>query len=176
MTDVSTTNYSWPKPDVAASQGTWGAQLNTNLDSIDGEVKNRENEIDATEIVANAALPKAGGVMTGEADLLTSRAKRVDVGNVGTLAMDLDLAQAFTATVTSGVTQSFSNLPTGGDFSVGVILRLTNGGSQTVTWAASVKWAGGTAPTLTTSGVDVIAFVTFDEGTTWYANATLDVK
>ena len=176
MTDINTTNYSWPKPDVDASQGTWGAEVNTNFDSIDSEVKLREDEITATETVANAALAKAGGVMTGGADLLTSRAKRVDVGNVGTLALDLDLAQAFTATATATVTHTWSNLPTGGDFSVGVILKLINGGSQTITWDSSVKWAGGTVPTFTTSGTDIIAFVTFDEGTTWYANVVLDVK
>lgn len=177
MTDTNTTNYSFPKPDVSGSTGTWGAQLNTNLDSIDTEIKNRENAIDATVIVANAALPKAGGVMTGEADLLTSRATRVDIGNTGaSFAMDLDLAQAFTATVDEATTQSFSNLPTGGTFSVGAILKLTNGGAFLVTWDAAIDWAGGTVPTFTTSGVDIIAFVTFDEGTTWYANVTLDVK
>jgi hypothetical protein len=90
--------------------------------------------------------------------------------------MDLDLAQAFTATVTANVTHSWSNLPTGGDFSVGVILKLINGGSKTITWDSSVKWAGGTEPTFTTSGTDIIAFVTFDEGDTWYANVVLDVK
>ena len=44
----------------------------------------------------------------------------------------------------------------------------TNGGSQTVNWPASVDWAGGSAPTLTAAGVDVLAFTTVDEGTTRY--------
>jgi hypothetical protein len=39
-----------------------------------------------------------------------------------------------------------------------------------VTWGASVKWAGGTAPTLTSTNtkVDIFTFVTWDAGTTWY--------
>lgn len=50
-----------------------------------------------------------------------------------------------------------------------LILRQDGTGSRTVTWPASVDWPGGTAPTLTTaaSGVDVLTFVTVDNGTTW---------
>ena len=46
-------------------------------------------------------------------------------------------------------------------------LILTNGGSKTQTWPVSVDWPGGTAPTLTSSGVDVLTFVTINAGTTW---------
>lgn len=49
----------------------------------------------------------------------------------------------------------------------GFILELQNGGAATVTWPAAVKWPGGTAPTLTTSGFDVLVFITDDGGTTW---------
>tara|TARA_Y100000593_G_C4199934_1_gene281334 strand:- start:127 stop:669 length:543 start_codon:yes stop_codon:yes gene_type:complete len=53
---------------------------------------------------------------------------------------------------------------------------MTNGGTATITFKAgahggggnSVKWAGGSAPTLTTSGVDVLTFITFDGGTNYY--------
>ena len=43
-------------------------------------------------------------------------------------------------------------------------------GARTVTWPGSVRWAAATAPTLTTtaSRVDIITFVTMDEGTKWY--------
>ena len=47
-------------------------------------------------------------------------------------------------------------------------LILTNGGAYTITWNSAIKWAGGTAPTLTASGVDVLHFMTVDNGTTWY--------
>jgi hypothetical protein len=56
-------------------------------------------------------------------------------------------------------------------------MRLTNGGSQTVNWPASVDWVpGGTAPTLTASGVDELVFKTIDGGTIWVGTAGLDVK
>jgi len=34
-----------------------------------------------------------------------------------------------------------------------------------------VKWAGGTEPTWTTSGIDIITFETIDAGANWYADS-----
>jgi hypothetical protein len=48
-----------------------------------------------------------------------------------------------------------------------IVLELTDGGSETLTWPASVEWPGGTQPTLTVGGVDLLTFYTRDGGTTW---------
>jgi hypothetical protein len=50
------------------------------------------------------------------------------------------------------------------------------GGTNTVTWPATVKWASGTAPTLTAAGdaVDLIA-LHFD-GTNYYGSAVLNLS
>lgn len=80
--------------------------------------------------------------------------------------IDLSLGNLFTKTISGATTLTVNNIPTAG--TVGYfILQLTNGGSATVTWFSGVKWAGGTAPTLTASGVDVLSFYTIDAGTTW---------
>jgi hypothetical protein len=49
----------------------------------------------------------------------------------------------------------------------GFVLELQNGGAATVTWPGTVDWPGGTAPTLTSSGFDVIVCITDDAGTNW---------
>ena len=117
-----------------------------------------------------------GGAIAG-ADNQVGRVNLIDYGEVtnaigstggGSQTIDLALGNNVVATVdTSGNTFVFSN-PTASDELCGFTLFLTNGGSQTVTWPATVDWAGGTAPTLTTSGIDILVFVTTDGGTIWH--------
>ena len=90
----------------------------------------------------------------------------------GTQSLDIALGNVQTATVdTSTNTFTFDNPSVTGK-SCSFTLILTNGGSQTVVWPTTVQWAGGTAPTLTTSGRDVLTFMTIDAGAaTWYGFA-----
>jgi hypothetical protein len=83
-------------------------------------------------------------------------------------ANDINLASGnwFTKTISGATILTVSNVPTTGNAG-SFILDLTNGGSAVITWWSGVKWAGGTAPTLTTAGRDKIGFVTYDGGTTW---------
>ena len=89
----------------------------------------------------------------------------------GTQDIDITAGNVVTATVdTSTNTFTFSN-PSATGVSCSFTLILTNGGSQTVVWPASVDWAAATAPTLTAAGVDVLTFMTVDGGTIWYGFA-----
>jgi trimeric autotransporter adhesin len=85
---------------------------------------------------------------------------------IGASNFDLATANLFTRTVSGTTTFTVSNVPATGTVA-SFILDLTNGGSATVNWFSGVKWAGGTAPTLTAAGRDVLGFFTHDGGTTW---------
>ena len=102
-----------------------------------------------------------------------------DIGAIGGGAqtIDLELGNSISATVdTSTTTFTFSN-PTADDELCAFALTLTNGGSQTVNFPAAVDWAGGSAPTLTTAGVDILVFATIDGGTIWHGQPfSLDSK
>lgn len=83
-------------------------------------------------------------------------------------ANDVNLATGnyFAKTISGATTLTVSNVPSSGT-AASFILDVTNGGSDTITWWSGMKWAGGTAPTLTASGRDVLGFFTYDGGTTW---------
>ncbi len=96
------------------------------------------------------------------------------IGSIGggTQDIDIELGNMVTGTVdTSTTTFTFSN-PTASDEGCSFALLLTNGGSQTVNWPSSVKWAGGVAPTLTTSGDDLLVFLTVNGGTAYHGVAS----
>jgi hypothetical protein len=89
----------------------------------------------------------------------------------GTQDIDVTAGNVVTATVDSSTnTFTFSN-PSANGKACSFTLILTNGGSQTVNWPGSVDWAGGSAPSLTSSGVDILTFTTVDAGTIWYGFA-----
>lgn len=85
---------------------------------------------------------------------------------VAASAIDLSTGNYFSKTISGTTTFTVSNVPTTGT-AASFILDLTNGGSATVNWWSGVKWAGGTAPTLTSAGRDALGFFTHDGGTTW---------
>ena len=135
------------------------------------------------------ARERAAGDFTGTVvggDNTLSTVNLLDIGVVtnaigsiggGTQAINLALGNCVSATVDTGTTTFTFTNPTSADECNIWALILTNGGSQTVNFPAAVDWEGGTAPTLTTSGVDILVFLTIDAGTTWHGQAfSLDSK
>jgi len=80
--------------------------------------------------------------------------------------LDLSLAAVYTKTVSGAITLTISNAPAD-TVVTSIILMLTNGGSAAVTYWSGVKWAGGSPPDLTASGLDALGFFTIDGGTNW---------
>ena len=80
--------------------------------------------------------------------------------------VNLSLGNYFSRTITAATTLTISGAlasPATNSF----FLRLTNAGAFPITWFSGVKWGGGTAPTLTVSGVDILGFVSIDGGLTY---------
>ena len=166
-TTVTTANAALPK-----AGGAMTGAITTNS-TFDGR------DVAADGVTADAALPKAGGTVTGlvnMSDQILQRTVLKDYGEtkvaMAAHAVDLELGNVFTYTLSGGQTVTFTNPPasgTAGSFT----MIVTNGGSATLTWPTSVDWPAATAPTLTASGVDVLFFTTCDGGTIWYGTAVL---
>lgn len=96
--------------------------------------------------------------------------------NVGTLGSswtpNLSEGDYFIVTVSGAVTINF---PSGIAPGQGFVIKATNGGSN-ITWGTGYKWASGTAPTLTSSGVDLLAFSSSDGVTVDGAPSILDIQ
>lgn len=106
---------------------------------------------------------------------LTDYAKTMVSANSGaTYTIDLENGNFYEVTLTANCTFTFSNPPASGkagEFSL--ILKQDGTGSWTTTWPASLKWNGGTPPTLSTGAgqIDILRFITTDAGAAWYGFA-----
>jgi predicted nucleic acid-binding Zn-ribbon protein len=168
------------------SAATSAVQVQVNAVSV--QVSALQVQVNTVSAAVSAALVsvgqrvlKAGDTMSGElnmADNLVTRPKFKDYalqavikGNVSaTTTLDLLEANYFQVTAAGSTTFVFANPPVSaatGPAAGGFILELANGGAATVTWPTATKWPSATAPTLTSSGTDILVFVTDDGGTTW---------
>lgn len=170
------------------ASGKWGATQIADGSVTDAEYQyintlssNAQTQITATVTVANAALPKAGGTMSGTlqmADQIIQRPEIKDYSETynassgsGTVTLDLSTGNVFQHTASGGnVTFVFSNPPASGSGGSFTLKWIQDSSDRTATWPGTADWAGGTAPTLTSGSgkVDMFTFVTFDAGATWY--------
>ena len=83
-------------------------------------------------------------------------------------ANEIDIATGnyFTKTIASTITFTVTGTPATGTVAA-FVLDLTNPGAHAITWWSGLKWEGGSPPTLTASGRDVLSFYTHDGGTVW---------
>jgi hypothetical protein len=91
------------------------------------------------------------------------------LGNVtGATTINLQSGGVVTATATGASTWTITNPGASGKASTFVLI-LANGGAFTQTWPSGTKWPGGAAPTLSSSGTDILTFLTVNGGANWYA-------
>ena len=160
---------------LAGGAMTGAITTNSTFDGVD--IATRDAILTSTTTTAAAALPKAGGTLSGTvdaADQILQRPVMKDYAEtkvaMAAHAVDLSLGNVQTYTLSGAQTLTFTNPPATGSAG-SFTLIVTNGASATLTWPTSVDWAGGTAPTLTAAGVDILTFLTVDGGVIWYGFA-----
>jgi len=89
----------------------------------------------------------------------------------GVLTIDCETGNVFQSTLTENVTTlTLSNPPATGTSYAFTLKLVQDSTARTFAWPASVNWAGGTAPTLSSASgaVDIYTLYTTDGGTNWY--------
>lgn len=119
--------------------------------------------------LTGVALLGTANAFTARNDFLTYTETKTAITPAGSLAVDLSLGSHFTLANTTTGTVVISNPPSASKVGAFTIAVTANGSSHPITWPASVKWAGGVAPTLTTTNakLDLFSFISYDGGTTW---------
>ena len=178
-----------PVPGADANQ--WGTVLNDYLSTehqTDGTLKIRT---DGTLPTAGSALPSALGTANAGASAQVSHQDHVhpktglalaDGGGretlstiasaTGATSINLSAGNVFNVTLTGNATFSFAGAVNGVACSFALYLSQDATGGRTTTWPGSVKWAGASAPTLTTTAnaTDLLVFESLNGGTTWFGS------
>ena len=131
--------------------------------------------ITAPKMANTLAIMNVTQMNTSVQNVVVFNATHIALGKVaGTATINTQQGTYFSANTTGACTWTFAGGPDSSK-ATAFTLELTAGAgnapanSYSQTWPASVKWAGGSAPTLTQgeTKVDVLVFITDDGGTTW---------
>jgi hypothetical protein len=155
---------------VSTARTNLGLAIGTNVQAWDADL----------DTWATKTAPS--GTVVGTSDTQTLSAKTIEAGtftngyteetataNTST-AYTIDLANGTVQilTLTGNCTYTFPTAAAGKSF---ILLQKQDGtGSRTVTWPATVKWPGGTAPTITSTASKLDKYIFTSDGTNWYGS------
>lgn len=126
-------------------------------------------------------VPKGAGVTQVSGDFTTTgRIEDVEIGNYyestvdlgtglsGTVTLDLTNGNVFHGSFSGATTFAVSTVPTSGLTATLTIYLTDTSGAPSYTWPSGTLWPGGSEPSWTANGTDVVTLSTRDNGTTWY--------
>lgn len=142
---------------IKASAGISWSKISKSGSAIDDIA-----DVTITSVVDGEALRYNGSAWVnskGKFYINTSKGDITSDTDGATITFDMNVSNLHTVTLGGNRTLAVSNVAVGQKF----ILRLVQDGtgSRTVTWFATIKWPGGSAPTLTTTlnKTDVFGFL-----------------
>lgn len=141
------------------------------LDDADASAQRTTLGLGNIATQASSSVSITGGTVAGVKFTDYTEAKTAPTISSGTLTLNLNDAQVFDVSLNANITTlTISNTDaTSNTVNAFTLIFTMDGTARTVTWPAAVKWAGGTAPTLTSTNAkkDVLSFMSPDNGTTW---------
>ena len=157
-------------------------QENNSLDDFKRPLK-----IDGTTSSLEIATKDNGAKVTGnfdcEGNIATNNiiatntivfgSEHANTVTTGTIVIDWNVSQKQSLTITgTGCTINFTDPPG----ACNLILKVIQGdGADTVgTWDSSIKWAGSSAPTISSGSADIDVISFYYDGTNYYGVASLD--
>lgn len=119
---------------------------------------------------SGVSLGAALSVVRSNGQVLSQGTLSENVRSLGSISgsnnVDLSRCNYVKFTIGGATTLSFTNPPSN-SLAVSYIFEITNGGSAAVTWPGSISWVAGSAPTLKSSGVNLVGLITTDNGTSY---------
>jgi len=152
---------------TGVSTGNVTGNVTGNLVGVAGSVVQGTNI--HVGVVTVTGMSGDGSNLTGIA--ATNYNTQTVTANSGTTAIDLSAGNMITFNQSSNTTVSFASTSTAMDVTI-IRVKDANDTARTITWPDSVKWNGGSAPTLITDSLgsdkQQFQFLTRDGGLTWY--------
>jgi hypothetical protein len=153
--------------DGTATYAVTASYISGALDIPSGLVVSGSLVVTGSGVITGSLTVSGSGItVRGSVDTDRYSLGLVSLGNAsGSMSINLNNGNYFTATTTAATNWSITNTPS--NRAVGFVLALTSGGAQPQTWPGAVRWPNATAPNLTAAGQDTLTFITDNGGTTW---------
>ena len=170
---ITSTSFTGDLVGNAAGLSTTTANINAGIMSATSFAGNFTGVASGITGTPNIVVGIMTGTLNGDGSSLTGIAATNWItnnvtANSSTTTVDLSDGNVVKFTQSADTTVSFANTGTSN-----IVSFIRADGSGTITWPSSVKWTGGSEPTLLSnprsSDYQVFTLLTRDEGVTWYA-------